>query len=941
MTSNKGTMLRVVCLIGVVCLVCGHDSNASNALKEKRRRERIQQTANTLLFPQNVCNCAQDPCDTAQADINGVCSYLNGQNGCCGTNTIPTDVPPIEPSSACSADCLSAFYSFWCTLPCGDHVDPASALCQSDVDSLFAKCNGCPSFGTYDDVSQYTALYGNRATFSTATGCVRFLENTLIVENAAPVVDTAASSVTPETADLSANTQTVAVTATIVVNQPVVDGTSVPPLFMQVGFTTPNSGNPPVITNVRTLRSEDFEVLNRAEGRYRASHSIIVGYQHPAGTWAVTVTNVNNMFGSQSNVEVATFAITSTFTVDPNGQPWGNVYLCSGAPVGSGTGSHVLQLRGTQTVGDLTCCADSGCEVRCDGTTSSASNVIDSIASDSTDNAKDGRLPITFRDCSINTVNQGTWNFPTETNIVASTVNFVTGATGEFGIAGQTTAIRTPDNSKINIANGATLRQVGVGSRVSMAVNTIFAAGSNLILTNDNQEFSIDETTTMQTAGVINLSTRGQVFTLNPTASDARNQLLVEGQSATIQSGDASNLVRILAGRMEVTNQARVLANVEVGPRAGTPSKPHILSSKFQVATSTPNTFVAEICCASQCSGSLVINPLAALFVIPPEGSQEESCVYVAPTAVAEGQAARIEGSLTLRERSRVVMTGAKENGHHLFVTGDVTASAGALFEVELAPSNTNTEQHEITLMSWAGGSAACTLIEVVVTNKDPTRPPTQYCDTNAGRQRLRVTIPKAKAVVNPTNTAPSFISADTYSITFNKELTDCPETCFTDIIARVTNVDAQGLNVLSYVEKNDITATFRCLSTQSIQHADGICASLVSDARTAGNSLNEQLNVVSTTVVDANDEDDDGNSNTALYGLFGLIAIIPLAILAIFLFMKSKKRKADNQYMQDTATFSNVAASPQPINYPYPYGANGAGEGVVDIAKPPPAYVA
>eukprot|EP01006_Ploeotia_vitrea_P067987 TRINITY_DN99372_c0_g1_i1.p1 TRINITY_DN99372_c0_g1~~TRINITY_DN99372_c0_g1_i1.p1 ORF type:complete len:161 (+),score=17.31 TRINITY_DN99372_c0_g1_i1:45-527(+) len=65
-------------------------------------------------------------------------------------------------------------------------------------------------------------------------------------------------------------------------------------------------------------------------------------------------------------------------------------------------------------------------------------------------------------------------------------------------------------------------------------------------------------------------------------------------------------------------------------------------------------------------------------------------------------------------------------------------------------------------------------------------------------------------------------------------------------------------------------------------------------------------------------DEDDDG-SNTSYHALWALAAIPLLLCFFAILFLMNKRRKADNQYSQDQATYAAAANSPMPIVYDFP----------------------
>jgi len=189
------------------------------------------------------------------------------------------------------------------------------------------------------------------------------------------------------------------------------------------------------------------------------------------------------------------------------------------------------------------------------------------------------------------------------------------------------------------------------------------------------------------------------------------------------------------------------------------------------------------------------------------------------------------------------------------------------------------------------------------------------HCIVAGGYNILYLDIGAATALnTNQETNTFQFTTSSLYSVTLNKVCGQYGGSNFvSDVVSSsLTGRTATTAGQLSIVGTvcGSVIITFQCLSSTSPQDATNLCQTIVSDAITPGTSLNAK--VQGTTggafVVSSN------SSNTALYALFALLAIPVICVIGICLVVRAKQREADNQYMQDTATFSNVAATPQPL---------------------------
>jgi hypothetical protein len=210
-------------------------------------------------------------------------------------------------------------------------------------------------------------------------------------------------------------------------------------------------------------------------------------------------------------------------------------------------------------------------------------------------------------------------------------------------------------------------------------------------------------------------------------------------------------------------------------------------------------------------------------------------------------------------------------------------------------------------------------------------------CDATNG---IYLSLSEVQTPILPQVNPALFTSNNEYCIIVNQQLDTFNRATF--IAAVATYFPGTSTNLLSITSfgtdqtrNNQVRVAFRCLDFASVPAADQRCSSISTSAQTSGSAFRTAILATTactpTVIVGANDNDD---SNHGLYGLFGLIAIPILCCCAIFLVVRNSRRRADNQYMQDAATFSNVASGPQPIAaalpapqydlgkaYPYPTG--------------------
>jgi hypothetical protein len=139
-----------------------------------------------------------------------------------------------------------------------------------------------------------------------------------------------------------------------------------------------------------------------------------------------------------------------------------------------------------------------------------------------------------------------------------------------------------------------------------------------------------------------------------------------------------------------------------------------------------------------------------------------------------------------------------------------------------------------------------------------------------------------------------------------------------TAIVARLLGIDASTLTITS-TSCGSLIVTYTCGSLSSSSDATSLCNYISTAACNPSSALGQTLQGTSCGMVNQSTK----GSSAALFGLFALVAIPILILFGLFLWYRTSQREADNQYMQDTATFSNVATAPQPLGpaplYPSP----------------------
>jgi hypothetical protein len=177
---------------------------------------------------------------------------------------------------------------------------------------------------------------------------------------------------------------------------------------------------------------------------------------------------------------------------------------------------------------------------------------------------------------------------------------------------------------------------------------------------------------------------------------------------------------------------------------------------------------------------------------------------------------------------------------------------------------------------------------------------------------------PKTSTSNSGSGVVPQYTSANTYCVNLDQNPNVYTQDMFNNDVVTTLSLQPEFFQVTSYASSTDnqavIRACFVCKDLSSTSQADARCQD-IRNKILFDTALNAKTKARSDAGTNPNNTNTGTGSNSALYGLFALAIIPVLLFFAICLFVMNKSRNADNQYAQDTSTFSTVAAQPYP-NY-------------------------
>jgi len=353
-----------------------------------------------------------------------------------------------------------------------------------------------------------------------------------------------------------------------------------------------------------------------------------------------------------------------------------------------------------------------------------------------------------------------------------------------------------------------------------------------------------------------------------------------------------------------------------------------------QIATPTPTTGTINACGTRNTN---IVVPAYGRLLVAPVDQTTVPCV----TTDATGNYSLITDRLQVDANGIIELVGVAGGYYPIRINSAAgyLVNSAATLRLTLGTGIQTSAIQALPVFSINGVSTTtCSgnLPKLVVTNPG-NRVIDLNCDATNG---VFLSLSEVQTPTLPQVNPALFISNNEYCIIVNQQLDTWTRTDFLNAVVAFFPGTTQNLISitgfgLDQTRNNQIRVSFRCLDFTSVPGADQRCNSITTSANNQGSAFRNTILATSTcqptTIVGA---DDNSDSNHGLYGLFGLIAIPILCIIIICLLIRNSRRRADNQYMQDAATFSNVASGPQPIAaalpapqydlgkaYPYPTG--------------------
>lgn len=338
-----------------------------------------------------------------------------------------------------------------------------------------------------------------------------------------------------------------------------------------------------------------------------------------------------------------------------------------------------------------------------------------------------------------------------------------------------------------------------------------------------------------------------------------------------------------------------------------------------QIATPVNSRATLNLCGTENLAGSTITIPsTGTLLVQPPSGVTRCLVPNSSPAA------SLITDNLTVRTGGQVTITNVDRQFNPIRINTGLLFENGASIVVFLAAGIDTTAFTGLNLFSFPAGSAAattfCNTLPVVEFRNAGNRVVTPTCNPATGTLSLAFTAVQATA---PPQANPSlYTSTNEYCLLVRQDLTTFDRSSFLNAIDANFASSGTTRNLVTVTtlgtdstNSNNLRVVFRCYDFSSVANADVRCQNILSVASNTNSGFAQQTlangfcgsSAVFPTGI-------RNESNHGLYGLFGLVAIPILLGLLIFLLVRNSRRRADNQYMQDAATFSNVASGPQPL---------------------------
>lgn len=487
------------------------------------------------------------------------------------------------------------------------------------------------------------------------------------------------------------------------------------------------------------------------------------------------------------------------------------------------------------------------------------------------------------------------------TNTAASTITLMDGAVLTIGVASDCSTISMPTVVNTDPST-STSSSVTIAKKVTVT-NTL----------------SFSPTVTVVSGGGFAVQSPGMVsFAGGVTYASGSTLDLASGTTMTISGASLQNTITG-SGKLNVGGSCTASASAQI-------FVPVILLSNSKKASKEMILASSQLLtCSGQSASDLEIKSGATVQIATCSNDAcKGGCASLSTKCGTQAckVAAAISGNLIVRAGGVLMFTDIGSDYFGIFqVKGTTTFEKSSSLILQLS-SLITTSQTTVPFMLTALTPCSSNYMlatPTLITGSSNTRTWEVICSDVTGGSLLSL----ALGVVQPTSgtqvSSYSYQSSD-YQMTLQKDCNTWSVSFWTSTMDTVSvtgvGIPSSGRVLLRSSSCSSVFVVFYCLSATSTADANALCNAVLSDATTSGTGLYNLLRGTQGSAVSSGK-----GSNTALYGLFALTAIPVLCLLLCFLLYLHRNRMADNQYMQDTATFSNVAASPQPLGQPPYYG--------------------
>lgn len=917
-------------VIGAILFELGGDNHDAGIMdkavkwSEQAKQRSYFATQATKAF--KPAGCGASSTGTTISGVTGTCASVASnwgtQTTCCSTNpSISTGLAAFD--SACSNyACKSSYLQYYCTFGC----KPSSAIpCLTDLQALADACTtACPKLVTAGYVPSSSTIstwavqnYGNATTTftsSNAGSCQSFVAQT--ADTTAPVINSllAAGSAGPVavTVNQSSSTDISWVWTTNVVSN------TVPNVMLALTY----------VNSTDAIWSGYFPTSSWAQtgNNWTGTLTTILStLSLPAGTINGVATASNGVGNSIS--KTTQVVVTGAGSI-PATLP--NTTLC---PAGSTqSGSATLPLSSSSTnAGLLDCQCSSGCSYTCTsgctlvvqelsqtGATSTVTNTLLSISGLVSPKTGASTLslvnsPMAMLGGSSMVVNQA-WSIICDTN---SQLSFATlsklsvSALGNLGLTGTTFA-----NSASSAISGLVTVTSGTYQMAAAGAKTVLTADGNgdfgkLIVRNAQAS-----TTTgwLMSAGSV-ISGTGSMYLAGGKSSLSNALALTNVATSTTTTALPTQSNKFTTSATAITTAASVITtcNAIVGTCAG-------------CTAWTTNNAQLIVSAISTCILTTANKNTAFGGAIPADMTTDQN------TVTLQGLQSTLVGytTFTVGSNSALTFDGITPTGTRMLqLTGMLNWDATAVAEGLVASGSTwPTTTWKVTVARFKNTANNCPVQPAAITTRSLTNTTCpsgrqcwfQYENEKTGTPWCRLQFVVSNGTASNGTTGATLYTSNTTFVNINKDCAAYSPEMFVSDMRSIQSLQSYEIVVLNMV-CGSMTVFFQCRSFTNFATAQNLCNSIVASAQTPGSALWNKLSSTSPALKHR------GRSDNGIYALFVLILLPFFCVSAFIGFYKSKQREADNQYLQDTSTFANVASHGAAGPYGPPIGPYGGKE--------------